>query len=167
LAIVFLNASGPYLSLQVIGELKRSEVAEAQALAAVAAKQWGKVSILVILKDFNGWAQGADWADLVFARDHDHEIEKLAIVGLEEWRDLVYAFRAGACGRRRLSTSRPATLRKRRDDLGWKRLETWPGNNQFKVRRLERLELRTSSALRIIAAGQGFFFHGADEFFVG
>lgn len=71
---------------------KEAKVAEAQALAAVAAKQGGKVSILVILEHFNGWAQGEDWADLVFARDHDHEIEKLAIVGLEEWRDLVYAF---------------------------------------------------------------------------
>ena len=74
------------------GELKRSEVSEAQELAALAAKQWGKVSVLVMLEDFQGWAQGEDWADLVFARDHDHQIEKLAIVGLEDWRDLVYAF---------------------------------------------------------------------------
>jgi hypothetical protein len=118
LAIVFLNSSGAHLSLQVSGELKRSEVAEAQALAAVAAKQWGKVSVLVILEDFNGWAPGEDWADLVFARDHDHEIEKLAIVGLEAWRDLVYAFTGRGLRSVAIEYFLPAEIEKAKQWLG-------------------------------------------------
>ena len=121
MAIVFLDSSGPHLSLRVSGELKRSEVAEAQTLAAVAAKQWGKICVLVILEDFQGWAQGEDWADLVFARHHDHEIEKVAIVGLEEWRELVYAFTGRGLRSVAIEYFLPADVEKAKKWLGMQR----------------------------------------------
>ena len=55
-------------------------------------KRVGKIRILVILEDFQGQEQGADWGDITFAMEHDDDIEKIAIVGDEKWKDLVFAF---------------------------------------------------------------------------
>jgi hypothetical protein len=52
----------------------------------------GEVSALFILKDFLGWEKGPGWEEMVFAPEHERNIDKMAIVGPEQWRDLVCAF---------------------------------------------------------------------------
>ena len=48
--------------------------------------------MLAFLSDFQSWEAGGAWDDVSFVRDHGRNIEKIAIVGDEYWRDLVYAF---------------------------------------------------------------------------
>ena len=63
-----------------------------QSAAVTGIKHWRKIRALVILDDFLGWEKGSGWEDTSFADEHDSNIEKMAIVGPEEWRDWVYAF---------------------------------------------------------------------------
>jgi hypothetical protein len=87
-----LNSSKPILCFKVTGTLTRAEVGQLQATTASSIMNWGKVSALVILEDFRGWQKGPGWDDLSFANEHDRNIEKMAIVGPEQWRDLACVF---------------------------------------------------------------------------
>jgi len=39
----------------------------------------------VMVEDFKGFERGADWGDITFLVKHDHQVEKIAIVGDRKW----------------------------------------------------------------------------------
>jgi len=47
----------------------------------------GKLRLLVILSDFDGWTAGALWQDIKFDVKHFNDIDRLAIVGDERWEE--------------------------------------------------------------------------------
>ena len=63
------------------------DLSPAQEIARV-----GKVRLLLVLRDFNGWERGADWGDLRFYEAFGQDVERIAIVGDEKWRDQVRLF---------------------------------------------------------------------------
>lgn len=81
--------------VHISGVLSKTELENAQAVAAQEIKRLGKIKLLVILEHFQGWERGADWGDVTFFTIHDQDIERIAIVGDEKWRDQALAF-AGA-----------------------------------------------------------------------
>ena len=87
-------ATGPIISAKISGELDQAEVGRMQAAALEAIRRWGKISALFILENFRGWKRDGNWGDITFMTEHDQEIIKIAAVGDEEWRDLIYAFLA-------------------------------------------------------------------------
>jgi hypothetical protein len=89
-----VDGTGPILSAKISGELGKSEVSRIQATALEAIRRCGKISALFILDSFRGWKREGDWGDISFLTEHDKDIAKIAVVGDEEWRDLVYAFLA-------------------------------------------------------------------------
>jgi hypothetical protein len=94
MAFTILEASGSIVSARISGELGSSEVRQIQELAAEAIRRSGKISALFILENFRGWKREGEWGDITFLTEHDKEIAKIAVVGDEEWRDLIYAFLA-------------------------------------------------------------------------
>jgi hypothetical protein len=44
------------------------------------------VKVLVFVENFKGWERGADWGDMDFFVEHDHQIEKIAIVADPKWK---------------------------------------------------------------------------------
>jgi hypothetical protein len=87
-----LSSSKPILCFRITGTLTAAEVSGMQAATVSGIRNWGKVSALVILEDFLGWEQGPGWEDTSFSSDYDQNIEKMALVGPEQWRDWVCAF---------------------------------------------------------------------------
>jgi len=51
-----------------------------------------KVRLLVTLENFKGWEKEADWGDVDFQIAHGNDIEKIAFVGDEKWKDDAFAF---------------------------------------------------------------------------
>lgn len=88
------ESSGSLVSVKIKGILKKSELDQMQKVAEKAIEREGKVRILVTLDNFLGWERGDDWGDISFDIKHDKDIEKIAIVGDEKWRDLALAFLA-------------------------------------------------------------------------
>lgn len=88
------ESSGSLVSVKIKGILKKSELDQMQEVAVKAIEQEGKIRVLVILDNFLGWESDADWGDISFNIKHDKDIEKIAIVGDEKWRDLALAFLA-------------------------------------------------------------------------
>ncbi|MCF6153989.1 MAG: STAS/SEC14 domain-containing protein [Candidatus Brocadia sp.] len=87
-----ISSSGNLISIKISGELKKAELDRMQASATEFIKREGKIRILVFLEDFLGWERGADWEDVNFQLEHDRDIEKIAVVGDEKWRNLALAF---------------------------------------------------------------------------
>ncbi len=81
--------------VHISGVLSKTELDNVQAVSAKEIKRLGRIKLLFILEQFQGWERGADWGDVTFFTMHDEDIEKIAIVGDEKWRDHALAF-AGA-----------------------------------------------------------------------
>jgi SpoIIAA-like len=94
MALTVVDPFGPIVSARISGELSTSELSQMQAAAVEAIRRCGKISALFILEHFRGWKPAGDWGDVTFMAEHDESIVKIAVVGEEEWRDLVYAFLA-------------------------------------------------------------------------
>lgn len=91
--IKFEIESGNLGVFLVSGKIKKAELDAAQRECESLIKKTGHVKLLVLPENnFAGWERSEDWADMSFAARNDKFIEKIAIVGSLEWRDLVYAF---------------------------------------------------------------------------
>ncbi|MGE5848630.1 MAG: STAS/SEC14 domain-containing protein, partial [Candidatus Methylomirabilota bacterium] len=89
------HESGNVYRVHVSGVLSKSDMENYQTVAAQEIRRRGKIKLLFILEQFQGWERGADWGDVTFFTLHDENIEQIAIVGEEKWRDHGLAF-AGA-----------------------------------------------------------------------
>jgi len=114
MAFTIIDASGPIISATISGELGKSEVTQIQAAAVDAMRRFGKISALFVLDNFRGWKREPDWGDVTFLTEHDNDIAKIAVVGEEEWRDLIYAFLAKGFRQAEVEYFTPADLTKAR-----------------------------------------------------
>jgi SpoIIAA-like len=118
MAFTIIDTSGPIISATISGELGKSEVTQMQAAAVDAMRRFGKISALFILDNFRGWKREPDWGDVTFMTEHDQEITKIAVVGEEQWRDLVFAFLAKGFRQAEVEYFLPGDLAKARAWLG-------------------------------------------------
>ena len=77
---------------RISGKLQLLEFENSQRKCEELIKKVGDIKILVIADTFNGWENTEGWGDWSFAERNDANIRKIAIVGDEEWKDLVFAF---------------------------------------------------------------------------
>lgn len=77
---------------RVSGELGIDEYQKAQGDMEASIKKLGVVKMLIILDGFTGWEHVDGWEDVSFVERNDPFIEKMAIVGDEQWRDRASAF---------------------------------------------------------------------------
>ena len=99
MSVTIEQGEGDLRVMRITGLLKKSEL---DAVLATEERQWRpttRVKVLVIVEDFKGWERGADWGDVGFFFEHDHQIEKIAIVSDPKWEVQTLAF-AGAGVRR-------------------------------------------------------------------
>lgn len=90
MTVEILESSNNLVEIKIKHQLKKAEEDQLLAVLMGIINRWEKIKILVILEDFQGWERGADWGLLTFERDYD--IEKIAIIGDEKWKDLFFMF---------------------------------------------------------------------------
>lgn len=118
MALTIIDSVGRLVSAKITGELSRSEVGHIQAVAREAIRCCGKISALFILENFQGWQRAGEWGDDSFLTEHDKDIDKIAVVGDDKWRDFVYAFLAKGFRQAEVEFFPPADLSKARNWLG-------------------------------------------------
>ncbi|PYJ09153.1 MAG: hypothetical protein DME93_13480 [Verrucomicrobia bacterium] len=116
MAFTITDATGPVISAKISGDLSKAEVSQVQAAALKAIQRWSKISALFVLENFQGWKKEGDWGDIRFLTAHDKDIVKIAVVGDEDWRDLIYAFLAKGFRQTLVEYFLPGDLEKAR---GW------------------------------------------------
>jgi len=80
------------LRARLSGVLTGADRDEIESATKDAIGRFGSVRCLIILDDFQGWKRGEAWGDLSFQQEHDDKIERIAVVGDEQWRDDVLAY---------------------------------------------------------------------------
>jgi hypothetical protein len=78
--------------IEASGILLKSEMDAIQAATAQEIGRAGKVRLLLVLRNFAGWERGANWDDVKFYETSQENIERIAIVGEEKWRDQARMF---------------------------------------------------------------------------
>ncbi len=80
------------ITIRISGMLKEAELDQAEQIAAEEIRSSGKIRLLFLVDDFQGWATADDWGDVSFQAQYDEQIEKIAIVCEERWRQKAEAF---------------------------------------------------------------------------
>lgn len=76
------------------GTLTKAEMDQASSAVVVEMKRIGKVRLLFVLIGFKGWEKNQAWNDLTFYVQHGDQIERIAIVGDEQWKSEALMFAA-------------------------------------------------------------------------
>lgn len=78
--------------IEASGVLLKSEMDDIHSAAAELIAQTGNARVLFVLERFQGWERGAAWGDLRFYETFGQNIERIAIVGEQQWRDQAHLF---------------------------------------------------------------------------
>ena len=86
------NVSDGIITVTVTGILRQSEMAVVQKQAAEIIDKHGRIGVLAVMENFEGWESGADWNDFDFQVSHGDEIIRMAIVADARWEANALAF---------------------------------------------------------------------------
>ena len=89
-----IDAAGKVLQVKIWGMLKKADHERLIQTAKEAIAREGKIRALIFAEGFAGWERREDWGDVSFMMGEGQQIEKMAIVGEEKWRDDALAFTA-------------------------------------------------------------------------
>jgi hypothetical protein len=92
--VQMLNATGKLIQISIQGMLRKADYDRMIQVVREAIARDDSVRLLVVLDGFTGWERHKGWDDMSFMVTDGENIEKLAIVGDEQWRDDALAFTA-------------------------------------------------------------------------
>jgi hypothetical protein len=90
--VEIIDASGKLLQAKVWAVLRKVDYDRMVQSAKESIAREGKIRVLIFLEAFAGWERRADWGDVSFITEHSKDIEKIAIIGDEKWKDDAFAF---------------------------------------------------------------------------
>lgn len=92
MSVEIVNVANGIITMKISGKLSYPDLVAAQATAVQIFRQYGRMRILVLAKDFLGWERGGNWDDTSFTTEYDQYMEKMAIVGKKKWEDEAFMF---------------------------------------------------------------------------
>jgi len=87
----FIGAREDVLIFRVTGLLKKSELDRVNRQTLPEIRRLQKIRSLILIEEFLGWDSKDEWGDLSFLK-YDRHIQKIALVGAKEWKDMALAF---------------------------------------------------------------------------
>jgi len=76
---------GRILIISVTGRLTRDDYLSFVPKVEELILRFGKIRVVLEMRDFHGWSSGAIWEDIKFDIRHFSDIEFLALVGDKKW----------------------------------------------------------------------------------
>ena len=83
---------GKVLEVDLHGKLSREDYQKVGPEIEKLIHRHRKIRILVTMHDFDGWDAGALWEDLKWEAKHFNHVERLAMVGDEQWQKWMAGF---------------------------------------------------------------------------
>lgn len=91
MSVQIVDATDGLVTVKITGQISPAEQTEFQKRLVALARKEGRVNLLVLAHEFQGWAKG-DWSDISFQPQFDQHIGKMALVGDIKWKDEVVLF---------------------------------------------------------------------------
>jgi hypothetical protein len=79
------EVGGKLLIIRVTGKLTREDYKSFVPKVEELILKFGKIRMVLEMRDFHGWDTGALWEDIKFDIRHFSDIESLALVGDKKW----------------------------------------------------------------------------------
>ncbi|EAQ81136.1 SpoIIAA family protein [Blastopirellula marina] len=79
------NYEADLLQVTASGKLTSADYATFVPAVEGMIEEVGRVRILFVMDQFEGWDAGAAWEDTKFAVEHYHHIRKVALIGESSW----------------------------------------------------------------------------------
>jgi len=76
---------GNILEVDLHGKLSRKDFEQIVPDTDLLISRYGKIRLLVTMRDFDGWDLGAFWEEIKWEAKHFNHIERIALVGDEQW----------------------------------------------------------------------------------
>jgi SpoIIAA-like len=92
--VELIDVAGKLLQIKIRGMLKKTDYDRIIQIAKEGIAREGKIRALIIAEAFEGWERHEGWGDVSFMMQEGQQIEKMAIVADEKWRDDALAFTA-------------------------------------------------------------------------
>jgi SpoIIAA-like len=92
MAATLVHEQGNRYRLDIHGTLRQADLDRSQQVLSDEIRRVGKVRLLVMLDNFDGWDRRDTWNDLTFYVRYGPQIERIAIVGPERWRHEMLLF---------------------------------------------------------------------------
>jgi UPF0288 family protein (methanogenesis marker protein 3) len=80
------------IEVHLTGKLAKEDYEYFVPLVEKKIEEIGKLRVLMVMRDFHGWAASALWEDIKFDVKHFKDIERLAMVGESTWEKGMAAF---------------------------------------------------------------------------
>lgn len=87
-----LKKTDRLLYLSLTGMMEVADREAIQDMGREMIEKTGKARMLVVFDNFQGWERSPKWNDVSFLSAYGDDVEKIAIVGDEHWRDEAYLF---------------------------------------------------------------------------
>lgn len=92
MAYEIIGTDGAVLYVKISGVMSLADQKAMQTAGMGLIAQSGKVRVHVTLEGFQGWEKGVDWGDVDFLMAHGNDVERIAIVGDDRWKDQLFAY---------------------------------------------------------------------------
>ncbi len=115
MAYEILGTDGHVIAVRIAAWMRPSDQKALQEVAAARMAQGRKIRLLVRLENFLGWERGAGWDDVGFLMEHGDDIEKMAIVGEDRWKEDVFLFVGKGLRATEIEFFAPESLREAED----------------------------------------------------
>lgn len=79
------QSNGKVLEVHMTGKLTSRDYQDFIPMAERSIKEWGKFSLLVVMRNFVGCDKGALWEEIKWDWKHFTDVERIALVGEEKW----------------------------------------------------------------------------------
>jgi hypothetical protein len=92
MACEITQAGEDVVRIRISGQMCVSDLRMAHETLMAIMNKGGILKLLIMFENFQGWEHSSAWEQTSFMPDQDKQIQKMAFVGEEQWRDKVYAF---------------------------------------------------------------------------
>jgi len=99
MSISLQHEDGNVYRIEMSGLLRQAEFQRCEGELADRMEQNASVRLLFVMRDFEGWERQGAWNDLTFFVKHGGQIERIAIVADEQWRNQALLFAAAGLRR--------------------------------------------------------------------
>jgi hypothetical protein len=99
MSISLQHEDGNVYRIEMSGVLRQAEFQRCEGELADQMRRNASVRLLFVIREFEGWEKEAAWNDLTFYVKHGGQIERIAIVADERWRNQALLFAASGLRR--------------------------------------------------------------------
>jgi hypothetical protein len=92
LAHKIIEIDGTLITARITDVFQYSDHQALQKVAAELIEKLKKIRLLVVIDQFQGWERNPGWNDMGFLMEHGDDIEKIAVVADERWKDQAFLF---------------------------------------------------------------------------